>query len=454
MEGILAKKRVVSSKKITTSARMGLGEKLGIISITALALFPILPWIWHQPVNTRFTDISAALTAVGQISGLVGMAVMSIAVILSARTVFLDRIFGGLNNLYKIHRNLGIISFLLLLIHPLVLAASYAFFSGTSAALFLLPGSDWPRNFGIMALVLMMLLVCVTFFAKFKYEFLKIFHQLFGGVFVLSAVHTILVESDTSRDPFLRFYMLALLALALSVFSYRTILGRFLVKRHDYIVKEVKMAPAKSVEIIMTPERDQMKYSAGQFVFVSFYGKGVNPESHPFSISSSPNDRELRILVKALGDYTLQIAKLPLGIKAKIEGPFGKLTYAQKSKNQIWIGGGSGIAPFLGMARDLKFAQDSYNVDLYYCAASKSELVFLEELSAINPPIGEFNFIPFCQDKNGFLTIDKILKLSDGVDGKDIFLCGPPPMVKGLKSQLLGLPIPGSRIHSEEFQLL
>jgi ferredoxin-NADP reductase len=39
------------------------------------------------------------------------------------------------------------------------------------------------------------------------------------------------------------------------------------------------------------------------------------------------------------------------------------------------------------------------------------------------------------------------------ITNKEIFVCGPPPMMKGLISQFISLGIKPSKIHSEEFSM-
>jgi len=47
-----------------------------------------------------------------------------------------------------------------------------------------------------------------------------------------------------------------------------------------------------------------------------------------------------------------------------------------------------------------------------------------------------------------------IAEMSQGLNNKDIFICGPPAMLKSLKKQFIKLKIPKKLIHSEEFTLL
>ena len=46
------------------------------------------------------------------------------------------------------------------------------------------------------------------------------------------------------------------------------------------------------------------KHRAGQFLFVRFPNTGTLNESHPFTISSAPQEDVLRVTVKASGDFT------------------------------------------------------------------------------------------------------------------------------------------------------
>lgn len=51
------------------------------------------------------------------------------------------------------------------------------------------------------------------------------------------------------------------------------------------------------------------------------------------------------------------------------------------------------------------------------------------------------------------ITAEKIMSSSGDVKDKDIFLCGPPPMMRALREQFRKLGVPNSRIHSEEFSV-
>jgi len=431
-------------------------QKLTPLLLLLLAFFPIVLWLFAQPLETRFSGPSTALNSIGQISGLVGMAMFSLTIIISSRPQFLDKLFNGLNNLYKFHHTLGIVGFLLLLVHPLSLAFSYFYFSRLSAAMFLIPGSDWVRDLGIFSLLGMSLLLVFTLYAKTKYPVLKFFHKFFGPVYLMGVLHTIFVKSDTSRDFLLHWYILGLSALALTAYCYKALFDRFLVKKYEYSVKEIAELPGDMVELVMVPKnkKNDMDYMAGQFVFASFLGKNISAEAHPFSIASSPSEKEMRIIVKSAGDYTSKMRHIKPGTKAKIEGPFGNFSYLlSRSKNQLWIAGGSGVAVFVGMLRDLANCS-GYNIDLFYCTVSRNELLPLKKIVKKAAGSNNVRIINHCSNEKGYLNVQKISKVTDEIEKKDIFLCGPPQMIESLKGQFGQFKVPVSQIHSEEFKLL
>lgn len=121
-----------------------------------------------------------------------------------------------------------------------------------------------------------------------------------------------------------------------------------------------------TVDITLQAEKPLHHYS-GQFAFVRF---GNNPEPHPYTIASSPADPlTLRFVIKALGDDTRNLVdSLTPGVKAEVEGPYGRFDFERKVERQIWVAGGIGITPFISRLSAL--AQQGGTVtptDFWYC---------------------------------------------------------------------------------------
>jgi predicted ferric reductase len=209
----------------------------------------------------------------------------------------------------------------------------------------------------------------------------------------------------------------------------------------------------------MVPMRRGLKFEPGQFVFVSFRAKGISPEWHPFTISSSTADPTLGVTVKSLGKYTEKLAKLAdsvTGVRVKVEGAYGRFEFKNVGgSNQIWVGGGIGITPFLSMARSMATNEAVYNVDLYYSVRTESELVDLDLLqqALVTNARARLRVIPFVTEKQGYLTAKFVNETSAGLAGKEILICGPPPMMAGMRKQFRALGVKNGHIHTEEFRM-
>lgn len=429
-------------------------KNLGWLTIIILTSLPVIRWFFILPLPVRFFDFNSLTTSLGQITGLLGMALFSLNLILASRLKLLDNFFYGLNRVYTYHRAVGAIAFSLLLFHPLLLVAKYLGFSLRSAALFLLPFTGaLAVTYGIIALLGMIILLVLTFYGKMKYQTWKISHKFMNLVFVFALLHVIFIQSDLSRDLILRFYILALALLGLAAGCYRSWLNGLFNNNFSYRIINLHWFNFNAVEIELEPVGRMMKFQAGQFAFLQFKGGGLKPESHPFSLSSAPLEKNIKFLIKALGDYTNQLKNLRGGDLCSIEGPFGKFSYKNAgSKNQIWLAGGIGITPFLSLARTL--ADENYKIDLYYCTKDKAEAVLMEELEKLAALNRNFRVIPWFSEENGRIDGSKVSELSRGLIDKEIMICGPWPFMQSLREQFIKLNVPANKIHWEKFDLI
>jgi predicted ferric reductase len=425
--------------------------KLGYFLVILLTLFSLFLWILRMPLADRFGDFFSVITSFGQVFGILGMVLFIITIILSSRLKILEKYFGGLNKAYSLHHFLGGLSLVFLLFHPIILVIKFIKISLLDAALFLLPGSSIAITFGIFALFAMILLLIFTFFVSFPYKTWKITHKFLGLAFFFAILHTFFVPSDVSLYLPLKIYMGILVGLSVLTYLYRTVFPNAVVKKFLYSVDQVNKLNSSVIEIVMSPKSEKMHYEPGQYIFVGFKSKdkNISKEVHPFTISSGASDEKLKITVKSLGKYTEKLQNLESGSEATIEGPFGVFSYLETmNKNQVWIAGGIGITPFLSMAKSL---DKNYKIDLYYCVKVKDELVFQKDIEKITLENSNFKLIPICSDVDGRISVKTISNLSGNILEKDFFLCGPPAMMKSVRSELLANGVSNKNIHSEEF---
>lgn len=416
--------------------------------IFILSIIPVAIWTFMMPLDIRFFDLSSTFTSLGQVFGLVGMVLFSVNLILAGRFRFLDKYFKGLDKVYANHSKLGAISFSLLLFHPLFLVIKFIAISLKDAALFFVPFVNTPITWGIISLGLMIILMSLTFYIKLKYHVWKISHKVMVIVFVFAIFHTFFISSDISRNDFLRYYILVLAMIGLFVSIRQAFLNK-LIKKFNYKVKNINQLNENIKEIEMEPLNKKMIFIPGQFAFFEFFSNGVNSESHPFSISSSNLENNLKITVKNLGDYTNELINLKINDNVLVDGPYGNFSYKKiQNKNQIWIAGGIGITPFLSMAKSL---ERDYIIDLYYSVKENKEAVHVNDLMEISQSIPSFKFNLWVASLNGYINSGVIANLSKDLESKDIFLCGPPAFMESLKNQFLSLGVDIKKIHYENF---
>ncbi len=423
----------------------------GQFIIFLLSLLPIIFWIFTPKLDLFFSNLQTGLVGFGEIFGLVGMVLFSLNIILATRLPIIEKLFGGLSNIYKKHDFLGQLAFVLLLFHPLLLLPRYA--SNIKGVFSFLFFSDlWARNFGIFALWIMLLLIVLTLYLRPKYNIWKITHKFFGAALFFGALHVYFIPGYVMNNLLLKGYVLFIAVLAILAFLYKSVFGRFFVKKYTYFVKKIKKLDDDIIEITLKPENKHLMFRPGQFIFISFKQKGLSSESHPFSITSSPKEELLKISVKKLGDYTTELySRLKEGSAAEIEGPFGSFSYLNtENKNQVWIAGGIGITPFLSSIKDLR-DKNNYSINLFYCVKNKREAIYLnllEEESKKNPQI---NIIPVYSEKKGHISIEYLQNHLKNFVSNDFFICTPPSMIKKLKIDLINSGINKRKIYSEEF---
>lgn len=413
----------------------------GTLLISTGILLPVLLWL-------LLISHDVTLNNLGRVFGLAAISALSINIILSARIKIFDRLFLGLDRMYRIHHTLGCITFLLVLTHFDLILLSYAQLSSELAYNFLADTSHLYRVAAKVAFLLLFSGIVVVLYFKVKYKLFITMQRIMGAAIFFAGYHALFIPGNSLRtEPILFAYMILLGGTAASLYIYRSIFHRPLNKRLDYTITKVT-PKGKVTEVHLKPDATPMQYYAGQYAFISFRSARVAPEVHPFSISAPSSSGELRFSMKASGDFTKTLPQLKVGEKAKVEGPFGQFSFTKiKGENQVWIAGGIGITPFLSMAGSLP---PSLSVDLYYSVMTKAEAIYLDELEA-DSTRSKLRVHPNYSDIDGLLTADKIMPKVKA--DTQILLCGPKPMMDSLEAQFRKLGVAKEQIHYEEFAL-
>jgi len=411
--------------------------------LASVVLFPLFPWLMVGSLDERFSG-NEVLHSVANLAAFFAIAAWAANLVLASRIGPVERAFGGIEHLYRMHRRVGVLVVVLAITHVVFLTL----YTGANALDLYLPSAGWSIFSGVVALVLLLGFVVTSLIGRVSYPTFMLVQRLLGAAFVLGAFHSYAVRGTGASSPGLTVYLLGLTAAGLASLGYRLLGGRLGVGRHRYRVDEVRRLDEDVVEIVMTHVGIPMEFRAGQFVYATFHQDGIPRESHPFTIASAPGG-PLRIVVKRFGDYTSLVMQLRAGAEAQLEGPFGSFHLVNDPLHaQTWIAGGIGITPFLSWARTL---DDSTPADLYYCTPGVEQAHFLDELYDIADRHPRFRIIPFRKDSLGRLGVDDIAAVNPNVAYGHVFICGPQVMIDNMRTGLEARGIAPHRIHSENF---
>ena len=425
----------------------------GSFVMFVLAAMPIILWLVGTDSAALTASNASFVRGLGKGTALSGLALYCLMPVLSMRHSVIEWVFGGLNKVYSLHATSGKTSFYLILAHPLLLAAS-GIIGGVGVANLW----DWTSAvvvLGVVGLVALIVVTAFTIYAHVKHQKWVLVHRLFGWLLPVFFAHALVARAQIVTNRALFVYMVGLGGLGLGAFLYRSVFGRYVIKKYRYVIAEVNRVTPTVTELVLKPKGIPISYTPGQFAYLSVRSDVVDDEAHPYSFTTANNGPYVRFAIKALGDDTAKLQYLTPGTDAYLEGPYGNFSYHNsKNKQQVWIAGGVGITPFLSMARSLS-AQNKYNIHLFYAAEAMSDAVFLRELLAIRRYLFDsFETTIVNRQISGFVSVDIIQQQIPDMTVPDYFICGPPAMMKILKKQLLAKGVPESAIHTEEFSML
>jgi CDP-4-dehydro-6-deoxyglucose reductase len=184
-----------------------------------------------------------------------------------------------------------------------------------------------------------------------------------------------------------------------------------------------------------------------------------------FSIANAPHDDayiELHIRHVPdghFGDFVFD------GLKEKdlmrIEGPLGSYFLREDSNRPIILmGGGTGFAPLKGMLEHMFYTDSERPIHLFCGVRSKRDLYMDEMLqqwlkqhtnlkytAVLSEPMEEDDW----RGETGFVH-ESVVKHYPDLSGFDVYLSGPPPMVKAGMDLFYEKGLPETQIYSDSFE--
>ena len=397
-------------------------------------------WFWLVPV---------------QLTMLWSAALACLAILAVVRAQALEPLFGGLDRAVRLHRRLGLAALILLVLHVLVLAIDAASKTGTFLHM-LVP--FWPeaRSVDILIFYALMGLGVLAYDRRLRHERWLILHRLIGALFLLGTIHAATEPGTIAEFEPLRTWIVVLLLVGAGAWLYRILLFRRFGPRYAYKVESAKQHGDRVIDLVMRPLQRRMMYEPGTFAFIGVPSlTDHRRELHPFSISSSPVDRDLRVSVRQIGDFTKRLSSLKQGDAVEVYGPFGGFTPQRFApyRRLVWVGAGIGITPFLGMLAFELSNHDFRRIWLYYVARNAAEAAYDEEIrTRFLAAESYIDYELWLTADSGRITAAKIAETVAPFGDYAVMLCGTTAFVHDLAKQFRALGLPSERIILEELQ--
>lgn len=424
------------------------------------AVLILLMWVRHGGLG-ELGSISGALTAIGQVTALLGTYLALIQIVLMSRSPWLDQQY-GMERIAFWHRWVGFSCIWLLVAHAFFTTLGYALGDGSTFF-----GEAWTLlttyPYVLMGTVALALLVGVGFVSmraaqkRISYETWYGIHLYVYLAIALGFGHELVVGSDFANDPVARGYWIALYVLTLAlIVIFRVSEPIRTTLRHRFRVANVVQEAPDTVSVYVTGrDLDRLPVRAGQYFIWRFLHWDGWWRAHPFSLSAAPNGEYLRLTIKGIGDYSRRLLRLKPGTPVFAEGPYGALTGARRRRSRVLlIAGGIGITPLRALMEELPAGRA--NLTLLYRARDWNDVVFREELEELARERGARIQYLVGSRGTGNLPDDplgpaSLRRLVPDVRQRDIYICGPIPMMEAVKHNLHQLRVPPAQIHTERF---
>ena len=240
-------------------------------------------------------------------------------------------------------------------------------------------------------------------------------------------------------------------------------------KRQYLAVKEIIDRAPDTKSYILVPDesrgtKELAYFSAGKYLSVFVTVNGM-PVSRAYSVSSSPKNAlegfyELTVRRVDDGLVSRHIHETwAVGTQVEASAPAGNFEYQPLRDAPMVIGlaGGSGITPFLSMAKAIRDGDEDFTLILLYGSKTADGILFKEELDAIAAATDKVKVVHVLSDeeapgmRHGFLTAELIREFAPADAPYSVFLCGSQAMYAFVDKEVEKLGLEKKYVRHELF---
>ncbi|WP_316765966.1 PDR/VanB family oxidoreductase [Streptomyces sasae] len=215
----------------------------------------------------------------------------------------------------------------------------------------------------------------------------------------------------------------------------------------DTIVVARRDATSRIVvlDLVRPDDGELPEFAAGAHVDVLV--DGAAGLVRQYSLCGPPQDRtryRLAVLAEAASrGGSLGMHRLREGDRLRISRPRNRFGVSDEARRHLLVAGGIGVTPLLAMAHALEASGAEY--ELHYCARSRADSAFVEELE--NNPRVRLHFDDGPDEQRFSVAGD----IGPADPEAAIYVCGPGGFMDFVISSARGAGWPAEAIHKERF---
>lgn len=430
-----------------------------IVLYLAVVLLPfVLAWTRGFPVRSWPNELATG-------AGLLAFSIILVEFVLSGRFRSISgRV--GMDVTMRFHQLLARTALVLAMVHPFLYRGPFGDQRPWDTTRQLTLSMDFGGlSTGLAAWVLLIGFVAFSIYRDqlpYKYETWRLLHGVGALLIAGFGLHHTLHLGRYSQDPVLTGVWFSMVGIAVLSLFYVYLIEPLAQRKRAWSVVSAKPLALKIWELAVKPVNHRgLRFEAGQFAWLNVGNSPFSLHENPFSISSAPGaGTRVEFVIKELGDFTGSLGQITSGTKAFVDGPHGNLTVrGRKEPGIAFIAGGVGVAPLLGILRQLHLDKDPRPTTLVYGNRVEEQIVYREELDQLakdhgtrivhilsEPP-------PKWTGRTGMVDADQIRDAFAAEEMRDwlYVICGPAAMMEVVEDTLIEMGVPAQQILSERF---
>lgn len=435
-----------------------------IVGLLVITAFWVLADTFLPEPFTYFTFRTVFI----QYSGIIGIAVMSVAMLLATRPKWLEKPLSGLDKMYRLHKWLGITGLVLSILHWWwVQGTKWMVGWGWLArpekkerAVEVLPQlQQWfqaqrelAESLGEWAFYLAVILIVLALIKSFPYHLFLKTHRWLAMIYLLLAYHSVVLMDFSYWSQPIGWLMMVLLIIG-AISAFIVLAGQ--IGRSRKVQGEItSLASYPGVRVITSTIKLKPGWPGhrpGQFAFVS---SKKTEGAHPYTIASAWDEQQSTVtfIVKELGDWTSQLSQwLKVGMPVTVEGPYGCFDFKDKRTRQVWIGAGIGVTPFIAKMQHLAKDRGNREVDFFHITADYDQAAIDKLKEAAKSANIRLHIT--VTSKEGRLTPEKIRELVPEWQCASFWFCGPSAFGSALREDFIQHGLSPDDYHQELFAM-